>query len=515
MLYEANQIGLDFFEREAGYTRSGYHGRRVDGQETGHFDEARLLFAQFLQHSSRDNDIHLHIHNVVAHVARTLMDDRWRAPDTWGFNEVFGALSGIVSLYFEAALTQRFGVEWRPRTCDCEPRCQNTAECRSAFGCDIDGISREVMKCFSSRRATISALTREQAREFEHEHGRRPTQRELTDMSARAWRSTRTGKESGTLDLDKLYADQAERLRLNPATLGAELGAVAPAVWSEDAARSGSSSAAQGSALSPATLSRAAPKALARCQAHRSTFTRYDLLRELGAVMPPEARHLAPAAVLPLLEDLADRTLAGEFAPVACLEAPEVVDVPESLRRSDGRPVYRRHMGTRYATEAHLSLEQQLLADAAREREPLIEPERAARLLGSDSAALSAQLERKPEAGSQETTATGLRQDQAAAIWSAVTDRKTSTVLTGAAGTGKTHTLAAAGLAAHQAGVPHIYGIAASQAATKALAGKLAEMGVPATVLISPVDLFTSRTELSWESEMNTSPAASNVTPSG
>ena len=35
MLYEANQAGLDYFEREAGYTRSGYHGRRIDGQETG------------------------------------------------------------------------------------------------------------------------------------------------------------------------------------------------------------------------------------------------------------------------------------------------------------------------------------------------------------------------------------------------------------------------------------------------------------------------------------------------
>jgi hypothetical protein len=66
MIYAANQAGLDYFEREAGYTRSGYHGRRVDGAETGHFDEARLVMSQFLQHTSRDDDVHLHVHNIIA-----------------------------------------------------------------------------------------------------------------------------------------------------------------------------------------------------------------------------------------------------------------------------------------------------------------------------------------------------------------------------------------------------------------------------------------------------------------
>src|SRR5262249_34223713 len=154
----------------------------------------------------------------------------------------------------------------------------------------------------------------------------------------------------------------------------------------------------------------------ARCQAQHSTFTRYQVIHELGAVMPAAVRDLAPERMLPLLEDLADRVLAGGFEPVAGLEAPEVVPVPEGLRRAGGRPVYWRHMGTRYATRAHLDTEAQLLADAARERAPLVEPERAAELLGSDSATLSAQLDRRPEAGSQDTTGTGLRLDQAAAI---------------------------------------------------------------------------------------------------
>ena len=83
-------------------------------------------------------------------------------------------------------------------------------------------------------------------------------------------------------------------------------------------------------------LRRAALKALARCQARQSKWSRYDLIHELGSVMPPQVRDLAPERMLPLLEDLADRALAGEFEPVVCLEAPELVDVPESLRRADG-----------------------------------------------------------------------------------------------------------------------------------------------------------------------------------
>src|SRR5258707_1228993 len=104
MIYAANQAGLDYFEREAGYTRSRSHAQRVDGQETGHFDEARLVMEQFLQHTSRDDDVHLHVHNVIATIAQTIMDGKWRTPDSWGYNEVFMAVSAIVSLHLEAAM---------------------------------------------------------------------------------------------------------------------------------------------------------------------------------------------------------------------------------------------------------------------------------------------------------------------------------------------------------------------------------------------------------------------------
>ena len=483
MLYAANQAGLSYFEREAGYTRSGYHGRRVDGQESGHFDEARLVFAQFLQHTSREDDVHLHIHNIIATVARTIMDARWRTPDSYGYNEVFMAVSAVVSLYLEAALRRRFGLRYIPRGCQCaHGKCEDPATCRSNFGCEIDGITRSDVECFSTRRESVDAELRKLAAEFEREYGRAPSQRELARLHQDAWDATRKQKPEGGIDFDALHSGWAERLRRR----GRDLESIAADVWDEETVRRGGrSDDDDGAQLDPGMLRRAALKALARCQAQQSKWNRYQLIHELGSVLPPQVRDLPPERMLPLLEDLADRTLAGEFGPVVCLEAPELVEVPDSLRRSDGLPVYRRHMGAKYATAAQLSTEEQLLADAGRRRAPLIEPERAAELLGSDAATLSAQLDRKPEAGSEDTTTTGLRLDQAAAIWSALTDRKTSTVLTGPAGSGKTYTLAAAALVAQQAGVRHVYGTAASQAARNVLAAKLAEVGVQATVLNS------------------------------
>jgi hypothetical protein len=283
----------------------------------------------------------------------------------------------------------------------------------------------------SSRRESVTAALREEAAKFEREVGRPPSQRELTQLHEKAWDSTRKLKPEGAIDFDALHSGWAAKL----AQRGRSLESLAAAVWDEALVRSGSRADDDDSpGPAPALLRAAALKALARCQARQSKWSRYDLIHELGSVMPPEIRDLAPETILPLLEDVADRVLASEFEPVACLEAPEVIETPESLKRSDGRSVYRRHMGAKYPTAAQLTTEDQLLADAGRKRRPLVERGRAAQLLGSDSATLSAQLERKPEAGSGETTSTGLRLDQAAAIWAALTNEQTSTVITGPAG---------------------------------------------------------------------------------
>ena len=145
-----------------------------------------------------------------------------------------------------------------------------------------------------------------------------------------------------------------------------------------------------GPALTQAELARAAQKAVALAQQDKSAWTRADVIKYLGRVLPRTG--MDPAAAAALLEDLADRALRSEFEPVVCLEAPELVEVPRSLLRADGRSVYQRHGGTRYATRAQLVMEERMVAQARASGAPRLTRAQAAHALGADLAQLDAAL---------------------------------------------------------------------------------------------------------------------------
>jgi len=92
MIWQAVHAGFAYFQREAGYTRTGSHNTRVNGRETGQRHEADLAVAHWLQHTSRDGDMQLHVHSQIAHTAKTGTDGKWRAPDSLGYNEQIGAV---------------------------------------------------------------------------------------------------------------------------------------------------------------------------------------------------------------------------------------------------------------------------------------------------------------------------------------------------------------------------------------------------------------------------------------
>jgi len=115
MIWQAVHAGFEYFQKEAGYTHAGSNNTRVHGRETGQWHEADLAVAHWLQHTSRDGDMQLHVHSQIAHVAKTASDGKWRAPDSLGYNEHVGAVAAIVSQHLEEALTARFGLEWTAR----------------------------------------------------------------------------------------------------------------------------------------------------------------------------------------------------------------------------------------------------------------------------------------------------------------------------------------------------------------------------------------------------------------
>jgi hypothetical protein len=219
-------------------------------------------------------------------------------------------------------------------------------------------------------------------------------------------------------------------------------------------------------------LARAVQKAVALAQQDKSTWTRADVIKYLGRVLPRTGRD--PAAAAALLEDLADRALASEFEPVLCLEAPEPADAPRSLLRADGRSVYQRHGGVRYATRAQLAMEGRMLAQAGAEDAPRLDRAQAAHALGADLARLDDALTGRAQHASDTRTQTGLREDQAAAALAALTDGRRVSVINAPAGSGKTYVLARAGHAWTAAGLGQVVGITASQSARNTLAA-----GVP------------------------------------
>ena len=464
MIWQAVHAGFEYLQREAGYTRTGSHGKRVHGRETGQWHEADLAVAHWLQHTSRDGDMQLHVHSQIAHVARTGIDGKWRAPDSLGYNEHVGAVAAIVSQHLEEALTRRFGIEWVARD--------------DGHGFEIKGISGEMMRVFSSRRESITADLRARAARFEQRYGRAPSQRELAHLAQASNFTTRAAKE-GALDFAQLHAGWADKLAR---TLGVSLASVAPSVWhggGTPGTRPRGPRDPDPVPVSELELTRAAQKAVALAQQEKSTWTRADLIKYLGRVLPRSGR--APAAAAALLEDLADRALRSEFEPVACLEAPEPAAAPRSLLRADGRSVYQRHGGVRYAMHAQLSLEERMLAVARATGTPRMTRADAARALGADLAQLEAALaglapdahDARGEQGAG--TRTGLREDQAAAALAVLTDDRRVSVINAPAGSGKTWVLAAAGRAWAAAGLGRVIGITPSQSARNTLAAGVPE----------------------------------------
>jgi hypothetical protein len=213
-------------------------------------------------------------------------------------------------------------------------------------------------------------------------------------------------------------------------------------------------------------------QALARVQEAQPTWRKADLIRHLGELLPDDVACRDDQAAAGLLERLADRVLSGGAgSEVVALEAPEWPRVPEALRRADGRSIYRPHSGTRYATLAQLTMEEQMAAQAQQRGAPRLAPEMAAVLLGADQAQLEAQLQAAVQDAdrAREETGSGLRLDQAAAAFLALTSDRRAEVLVGPAGSGKTRTAAQVARVWRQAGMGDVYALTTSQAARNVL----------------------------------------------
>jgi hypothetical protein len=482
LLHRANRAALEYAQRWAGVTRTGYHGTRFDGTEPGRFEEAGLIVTSWLQGTSRDGDPQDHIHNQIARITRTVRDGKWRAHDTATLRSIIGALQAVAATAVECELTREFGVEWVSRA--------------DGRGNEIQGITQAQMDAYSTRTVAVKEKERELAQAWERRHGRAPNSRELLYIAQDATLQSRKSKEAGEIDWDALVARW-------DATIGGELASIAAAVSNAanpdgqatadadpDPATPGLGGPGPADPLPHEAQVRVVRKALALVSQKKSTWTRHELIKQLALVMPAQTRQMAPAAARTLLLDLADKALSGGIEPVVSLEAPQWPPLPDSLRRDlDGRSVYTRPGAERYATAAQLSAEVRLVAQAQTQGAPHLRPEQAARRLGADAGLLEAQLRERADRAREYVTQRGLRLDQAAAVYHALTSSRTAEVIVGPAGTGKTRVLAAAAQTWTEPGGPaRVFGTATSQNATNELRKAGVRAAANTTALLADLD---------------------------
>ena len=189
-IMEGNRAALEFLQDEAGMTRTGYHrgSGTESGAELGKWEHARnWVIGSFRQHTSRDGDPQLHVHNLVLNKVETERDGKWRKLDSRSLYRFQGAAAAIAAAVMETALTREFGVAWVPRA--------------DGHGREIAGISQELMDAFSSRRQAITADARAVAAEREAQTGRRPDARQMYRIQKDIAYRTRAAKPETPLDI--------------------------------------------------------------------------------------------------------------------------------------------------------------------------------------------------------------------------------------------------------------------------------------------------------------------------
>ena len=168
-----NQAMLDYLQRESGYSRAGYHGKG-----SGRFADAHhWVIASFAQHTSRDNDPQLHVHNAILN--RVLRDDplasrpgdrmAWRTLDGTALYAAKPAAAAIAERTLAEYLSDRLGIQ--------------TAARPDGNGWEIAGISEELREAFSSRRRAIGPRVQELIGEYERKHGKAPDARAVWSMA--------------------------------------------------------------------------------------------------------------------------------------------------------------------------------------------------------------------------------------------------------------------------------------------------------------------------------------------
>ncbi|GAA0812098.1 MobF family relaxase [Spirilliplanes yamanashiensis] len=333
--HAAKDDTLTMLEEHAAFTRTGTGGIAQIGTHG-------LVAVAFDHYDSRDGDPNLHTHVAISN--KICGDDGvWRALDGRALYRLTVAASEHYNTTFQAALTERLGVAWTPRTV---PGKDDPIH-------EITGIPAELIAHYSRRRNRLYARYETLLAAYRREHGHDPDAAVCHRLARQATLDTRHGKKPPR-SLAAMRAAWTGELRdaFGPGAVARVMAAVPP----PDAAPRAFA------APSDADVTTLAGRVLAAVAEHRATWTEWNVRAEAERLV----RAVTPATTAAAAAALVGRVVAAALAPGASIsvEAPSLVDEPAALRRADGTSVFVQHRATRYTSQAVLDAEQRLLTAA-------------------------------------------------------------------------------------------------------------------------------------------------------
>ena len=415
-----------------------------------------LTVASFFQHTNRNIDPQLHVHNVILNRAFSA-DGKARALDGRDLLDARYSLSAVADRVLEEALTARgFEFELRP----------------DGLARELTIVPPEVCDLFSSRSRQIGIKLAELQTAAQERVGRELTDLELHYLKQTATLATRQTKHHG--DSVETPAEMVDRWEAETiSTIGTTLTSVADDIEQHLSTRQTMTSADPDGGEVWWSPSAVIAEAVEACGEASSTWTRHFLTAEIGRRLP-SLGGLDAKSTVAVLERLTNHALAGtgvrqvsghhDLPDPGAANATDTHphhtsnNVPGEAARSlsgplaglDGDP-FTRPGARRFATVTTLDAEEALrLAGITRGRQRL------------DGDAVSGWLqEHCPSIGA----------DQAAAVHGIATSDAALTVLVGPAGTGKSYTAGALAGAWSDltAGEGKVVGLAVSQIATTVL----------------------------------------------
>ncbi|MFI6541438.1 MobF family relaxase [Nonomuraea sp. NPDC050547] len=463
---------LNYAREHAGAARAGYHGVSVEQRSTGRWVEAgRWVVGQFRQHTSREGDPQLHVHQAVLN-KQECEDGTWRTLDSRALFKVRPAAAAFGERVMEEQLTRVLGVEWRARP--------------DGNGREVVGVDQEVIDAFSSRRVQVTEDLQRRIEDYEAAHGRKPSARALFKMAQDATKATKAGKPK----LEAAPTRAQELAEWERRTTEQEIGQLTQIPAQVLGRRDPVKAFGDAEHLAEMDMGRVIAAAVQEAQNERHTFTRFELVRYLSRHLPDHLGGLPAERVEALLEELADDALdPGRREGVRLVTAPEVVEFPPELVRENGRSVYEAPCSERYTTTAVLDTQQVLIAAALDRTAPRLEAQAVAAWLGLDRAWLegetlggaaetpsggasaSEQAGGRPHSEQQiaASSTTTLRLDQAAAVFGIATSGRGVDVLSAPAGAGKSYTVAQLAEMWRQLGGGRVVGLTTAQNAANVL----------------------------------------------